>query len=84
MTRISYRSLHLAPAILLTTCFSLLAAEPAPVQKLADVLPDGTIMYAELAPWSKWSKDMGDTAIAKIFAEPEVRQFLAGPFSQIS
>ena len=49
-----------------------------------DLLPDGTIMYAEIASWSSWSKDFSKTSLAKIFAEPEVRQFLAGPFSQIS
>ncbi len=52
--------------------------------RLADVLPDGTIMFAEVSPWSNWSKDFSKTSVAQIFSEPEVRTFLAGPFSQVS
>ncbi|HYG74112.1 MAG TPA: DUF3352 domain-containing protein [Planctomycetota bacterium] len=58
------------------------AGEKAPT--IADILPDGTIMFAEVATWSHWSKDFNNTSLARIFSEPEVRTFLAGPFSQVS
>jgi hypothetical protein len=73
--------------LVLVTLFSLPALRAADDEKQVstpDILPDGTIMYAEIAPWENWSRDFAKTSLAKIFAEPEVRQFLAGPFSQIS
>ena len=60
------------------------AAEEEKQVTAAELLPEGTIMVAEVAAWSTWSRDFSRTSLAKIFAEPEVRQFLAGPFSQIS
>ena len=61
---------------------------PAPVAAkipaIADILPEGTIMFADIRPWSEWSADFSKTGMAQICSEPEVRQFLAGPFSQIS
>ncbi len=71
-------------AVLALSVFSLFAADEEKPINTADLLPDGTIMFAEIAPWSHWSKDFSKTSLAQIFAEPEVRQFLAGPFSQIS
>lgn len=64
--------------------FVSMAADGDPTPATADILPEGTIMYAEVAPCSQWSKDFARTSLAQIFAEPEVRQFLAGPFSQVS
>lgn len=69
-------------AIVLSVSALGIAGEAQP--RLADVLPDGTIMFAEVSPWSNWSKDFSKTSVARIFSEPEVRTFLAGPFSQVS
>ena len=63
---------------------SLCVSAGEALPRLADVLPDGTIMFAEVSPWSSWSKDFSKTSVAQIFSEPEVRTFLAGPFSQVS
>ena len=60
---------------------AVLVAKP---NAIADILPEGTIMFADLRPWGEWSADFSKTAVAQIFSEPEVRQFMAGPFSQIS
>ncbi len=77
----------LALLVALTSVAAPRVAYGAEEEKLvnsAEILPDGTIMYAEIAAWSNWSKDFSKTSLAKIFAEPEVRQFFAGPFSQIT
>jgi len=72
------------------------AAQPAPAapavqaapaaQQLstAEILPEGTIILTEIKPWAQWSKDFSQTAVARIFAEPEMREFLAGPLARIS
>ena len=70
--------------ILALNALALYAADEEKQVSTPDILPEGTIMYAEIAPWAAWSRDFSKTSLAKIFAEPEVRQFLAGPFSQIS
>ena len=54
------------------------------VPAIADVLPEGTIMFAEISPWANWSRDFSRTALAKVAAEPEVRTFFSGPFMQVS
>jgi hypothetical protein len=51
---------------------------------VAEILPDGTIMFVQITPWADWSRDFSKTALAKVFSEPEVKKFMAGPFSQIS
>jgi hypothetical protein len=70
------------PALVVSSV--ICAGEAEKTARIADILPDGTIMYAELSQWRNWSGDFSKTSLAKIFAEPEVRMFLAGPFSQIS
>jgi hypothetical protein len=60
------------------------AGEPAAPKPMAETLPDGTIMFAQITPWSDWSRDFSKTSLARIFSEPEVKTFLAGPFAQIS
>src|ERR1041384_28677 len=71
------------PFVVIVLSFASFAADgDKPVT--AEILPDGTIMYAEIAPCAQWSKDFSKTSLAQIASEPEVKQFLAGPFSQIS
>lgn len=72
-----------ALALILVSSFSF-AGEPEKANRIADILPDGTIMFAEISPWKEWSRDFSHTAVAKIASEPEIRTFLAGPFYQIS
>ena len=59
-------------------------AGEADSKTIADILPEGTIMFAEIAPWSRWSMDFSKTSVSKICSEAEVQQFLAGPFIQIT
>ena len=57
------------------------AAKPVPI---VEILPEGTIILAEIKPCAQWSRDFSQTALANIFGESEVKEFLAGPLSQIS
>jgi hypothetical protein len=72
------------PVVLAVTSFISFAGDADKRPVTPEILPDGTIMYAEIAPCAQWSKDFAKTSLAQVFGEPEVRQFLAGPFSQIS
>ena len=85
-TRARKFSLRFIPIIslLLLSCVCVRGAEAEKAPAIADILPEGTIMFADVRPWAEWSKDFSNTAIAKIFSEPEVRAFLAGPSNQIS
>jgi hypothetical protein len=81
--RRSARATHTALVMTFIAAVSF-AGEAEKSSKLADVLPEGTIMYAEISPWSQWSRDFSKTSVAKIASEPEIRTFLAGPFYHIS
>jgi hypothetical protein len=72
------------PFVLIALSVASFAAEGEKAPVTAEILPDGTIMYAEIARCAQWSKDFSKTSLAQIASEPEVKQFLAGPFSQIS
>ncbi len=71
-------------AMVVCAAASLCAGEAEALPQLADTLPEGTIMFAGIQPWSQWSADFSKTSIARICNEPEVRTFLAGPFNQVS
>jgi hypothetical protein len=73
---------RVAVAGILVLAISAVAAEKP--LSVPDILPEGTIVYAEIGPWAQWSKDFSETALAKVFSEPEVRTFLAGPFAQVA
>lgn len=81
MTR-TWMSRTLLFSVVLFISSALQAGEKT--QPFAEIMPDGTIMCAEVSSLNQWSKDFDQTALAHIMGEPEIRQFLAGPFAHIS
>ncbi|MCY3022756.1 MAG: DUF3352 domain-containing protein [Planctomycetota bacterium] len=74
----------LVVALCLAATSALRAGEPAKAPRIADILPDGTILFVECSPWKNWSEDFKKTAPAQILEDPEVRSFLEGPISRLS
>jgi hypothetical protein len=60
------------------------AGEAEKPVRIAEVLPEGTILMVESAPWSYWAADFDKTALAQIAREPEVQKFLEGPLNQLA
>ncbi len=78
-------ALRLLSALVLCVGAGVWAGEmPPPLPSAAEMLPEGTVLYVQIAPWSKWSSDFSHTSLSQIFTEPEVRTFLAGPFERLT
>ncbi len=53
-------------------------ASPLRAGELAEALPDSTVLLVKIADWTKTSKAVDATALGKILAEEDVREYLKG------
>ncbi|MBI3831461.1 MAG: hypothetical protein HY291_18220 [Planctomycetes bacterium] len=76
------RSSLVAALVLLTAC--AVRAEDAPKPVTAQTLPPGTFLYVHIGAWNTWESSFGQTSLAQICNEPEVRTFVAGPLEKLA
>lgn len=86
--RSSYERRTLAGVVFCATVFlgqCAVAAEAAPTSPPpGQMLPQGTFLYLQVAPWKDFGASWDKTSLAKICADAEVQAFLSVPMNRLS